>query len=475
LTLIGTALRRRRAAQDPVSGPAGARNHGAAHRRGLGQGNPGLFGTARRRLVAWNVSVLTLFLILIFGAVYADFHANIYRAVDQQLRNQQRNINIALAGLAWPPTVQMYTNPNFFGEVSRGVIANSKGTVQESTDCSLQVYYVACPRGGLEPTNEDALRAALKSSFDLRATYFRGQPQRVLTWTVLTTESSSSKFSVIGLVQISENATGEDQALHELSLLLVGGGVIGILLAALGSLFLAGRALVPIRQAFARQRQFTADASHELRTPLALIRANAEMMILRGDNLDDENAELVQEIIRETDHLNRMVGDLLTLARADSEMLELRTASMDFSALVEEVHDDLQRIAASRNIEGSVSLDGPVTVQGDEVRLRQLLLILLDNALKYTDPGGQVHVSLARVDGRARLVVQDTGIGIPPRDIQHIFERFYRVDRAREHESGGTGLGLAIARWIVQAHHGTIKVESELGKGTRFQVELPVI
>jgi two-component system, OmpR family, sensor histidine kinase CiaH len=420
------------------------------------------------------VSVLTLFLILIFGAVYADFHANIYRAVDQQLRNQQRNTNIALAGLTWPPTVEMYTNPNFFGEVSRGVIANSKGVVQESTDCSLQVYYVSCPRGGIEATNEDAIRAALKSTFDLRVTYFRDQPQRVLTWTVPTREASSSKFSV-GVVQISENATGEEQALHELSLLLIGGGVIGILLAALGSLFLAGRALVPIRQAFARQRQFTADASHELRTPLALIRANAEMMILRGDHLDDENAELVQEIIRETDHLNRMVGDLLTLARADSEMLELRTAPMDFSALVEEVHDDLQRIAASRNIEGSVSLDGPVTVQGDEVRLRQLLLILLDNALKYTDPGGRVHVSLSRADGRARLVVQDTGIGIPPKDIQHIFERFYRVDRAREHESGGTGLGLAIARWIVQAHHGTIKVESELGKGTRFQVELPAI
>jgi signal transduction histidine kinase len=107
------------------------------------------------------------------------------------------------------------------------------------------------------------------------------------------------------------------------------------------------------------------------------------------------------------------------------------------------------------------------------VRLRQLLLILLDNALKYTDPGGQVNVSLSRVDGRARLIVQDTGIGIPPQDVQHIFDRFYRVDRAREHESGGTGLGLAIARWIVQAHHGTIKVESELGKGTKFQVELP--
>jgi signal transduction histidine kinase len=471
LTVIGTALRRRRkTTQAQESWHAGVQTRRVGHGHGSAHRNHGLFGTARRRLVAWNVSVLTLFLILIFGAVYADFHANIYTSVDQQLRNQQRNIILGLANASWSPSFLMYGNPNLFGELSRGVVATPRGVVQESTDCSFQFFATSCPPGYLDPTSQDGIRVALKTGSDLRTSYFKGQPQRILTWRVV---SPVPPIHVAGVIQISENATGEEQALHELSLLLIGGGVLGILLAALGSLFLAGRALVPIRQAFARQRQFTADASHELRTPLALIRANAEMMLLRNDHLDDENAELVQEIIRETDHLNRMVGDLLTLARADSETLELRIAPMDFRSLVEEVHDDLQRIAEARDIEGTVSLDGPVTVQGDEVRLRQLLLILLDNALKYTDPGGQVNVSLSRVDGRARLIVQDTGIGIPPQDVQHIFDRFYRVDRAREHESGGTGLGLAIARWIVQAHHGTIKVESELGKGTKFQVELP--
>lgn len=469
--MIGTALKRRRKTEEEQhSWKAGAPGRRASHGHGPVHRNPGLFGTARRRLVAWNVSVLTLFLILIFGAVYADFHANIYRSVDQQLRNQQRNLTLSLANASWSPSLLMYTSPNLFGELSRAVVASPRGAVQESTDCTFQFIGASCPQGYLDPTNQDGIRAALKTGSDLRTGYFKGQPQRILTWTVISPVPANH---VSGVLQISENATGEEQALHELSLLLIGGGGLGIVLAALGSLFLAGRSLVPIRQAFARQRQFTADASHELRTPLALIRANAEMMIMRDGHLDDDNAELVQEIIRETDHLNRMVGDLLTLARADSETLELRIAPMDFRSLVEEVHDDLQRIAEARDIEGTVSLDGPVTVQGDEVRLRQLLLILLDNALKYTDPGGQVNVSLARVDGRARLVVQDTGIGIPPQDVQHIFDRFYRVDRAREHESGGTGLGLAIARWIVQAHHGTIKVESELGKGTKFQVELP--
>jgi two-component system sensor histidine kinase CiaH len=466
--VIGTALKRRRkTSQEPENWQSGRRNHRVRH--GAVQRNPGLFGTARRRLVAWNVSVLTLFLLIIFVAVYADFHANIYRSVDQQLQTQRTVIDDGLPNVSWSPYLLMLSNSPLFGEVTRGVVTNAKGTVQESTDCSFG-FISTCPQGSLDPTSGDGIRAALKTSTDLRTGHFKGQSERILSWTVL---APTPPPQVTGVIQISENATGEEQALHDLSLLLIGGGALGILLAALGSLFLAGRALVPIRQAFGRQRQFTADASHELRTPLALIRANAEMMLLRSEHLDDENAELVQEIIRETDHLNRMVGDLLTLARADSEMLELRIASMDFGALVEEVHDDLQRIAEARDIQGTVSVSGPVTVAGDEVRLRQLLLILIDNALKYTDPGGQVQVSLSRVDNRARLVVQDTGIGIPPEDVPHIFERFYRVDRAREHESGGTGLGLAIARWIVQAHHGTIKVESELSKGTKFQVELP--
>jgi signal transduction histidine kinase len=114
-----------------------------------------------------------------------------------------------------------------------------------------------------------------------------------------------------------------------------------------------------------------------------------------------------------------------------------------------------------------------LTVQGDETRLRQLLLILLDNALKYTDEGGRVDVSVGHADRYARLVVADTGVGIPAKDLPYIFDRFYRVDGSRNHENGGTGLGLAIARWIVQAHHGSIKVDSEQGKGARFQVDLP--
>jgi signal transduction histidine kinase len=301
---------------------------------------------------------------------------------------------------------------------------------------------------------------------DIRTVTFHGSPYRVLTFPVIV-----GGFPYI--IQIGRIAIGEQESLEQLAVLLVIGAIVGVVLTGAGSLFLANRALIPIRQAFSRQRQFTADASHELRTPLALIRANAEMLTLHGERLAPQDTELVTEIIRETDHLNRLVRDLLTLARADTETVKIHTGPVDFRALVGEVHEDLQRIAESRGIESELSLNGPVTVTGDEGRLRQLLLILLDNALKYTDPGGTVTISLGHADRRARLTVSDTGIGIPAADKPHIFERFYRVDRAREHQSGGTGLGLSIAQWIVQAHNGEIKVESELGQGTTFHVDLP--
>jgi signal transduction histidine kinase len=427
-----------------------------------------MFRAARWRLVAWNVLVLTLILAILEIAVYRVVSANIYQEVDQQLSAQEQHLltdlGQGLISLSSPFRTSSL-EPSF-----RTVIANTAGQVNISSECSTPFFQVGppCPPQAMDPTSKGAMRHVLESGRpDTRTVSFRGDWMRVRTFPVF------DSGSLVGVIQISRTAGGEVSALHWLGLTLILGGLLGIALSGLAGLFLANKALVPIRQAFARQRQFTADASHELRTPLALIRANAEMLAMSGEQLSSSDGEMIGEIIRETDHLNRLVGDLLTLARADSESMKIETKPVDFRSLVQEVHEDVQRVAESQGIQSTVTVNGPVTVQGDEVRLRQLLLILLDNALKYTDPGGHVDVSLRREDGHARLVVADTGIGIPPEDLSRIFDRFYRVDRAREHESGGTGLGLAIARWIAQAHHGSIKVDSRLGSGSRFEVDLP--
>jgi signal transduction histidine kinase len=436
----------------------------------------GLFRAARWRLVAWNVTVFTGVLIVLGLAVYRAFSANVYTNLDDQLSRREQYMQQQLPLIDYNE-IAFFRIPKhnwLFNPPYRIVTGDSTGFVEYNpTECPFPEVTVGpspCYGDALQPASQEGIYAALKGGADLRTdTFLKRGPERVLTFTVI-----NAKDQIEDVIQISADASGEESALQTVRLLLIFGGILGVILAFLGSIFLANRALVPIRQAFQRQRQFTADASHELRTPLSLIRANAEMLTRHGDRFPEGDSELVGEIIRETDHLARLVGDLLTLARSDTENLKLTVKPVDFRALVSAVHDDLHLVAEAQGITTSLNLDGPLTVQGDETRLRQLLLILLDNALKYTDTGGRVDVSVGQAEKHARLVVADTGVGIPAHDLPYIFDRFYRVDGSRNHENGGTGLGLAIARWIVQAHHGTIKVESEQGKGAKFQVELPV-
>lgn len=420
-----------------------------------------MFRTARQRLVGWNVLVLTLILIFLGAAVYGFYRSNVYRQVDKELRGQQFRIVRYLYPNNYP--LALFTRQDSpLDQDYRVIVTDGTGQPQISSECPLAPTTPCMQEDALAPTSKAGVQEALVKGVDIRTSTFRGQPQRVLTF-------AASPW----LIQISRSVSPEQTSLSEIGRLMVFGGLAGIILSGFGSFFLASRAFVPIREAFSRQRKFTADASHELRTPLTLIRANAEMICRHGDRLPEGDTELVGEIIRETDHLNRLVSDLLTLARADSERAELNTKPVDLRALVADVHEDLHRIAESRGIGSEVSLNGPVVVEGDEVRLRQLVLILLDNALKYTDTGGRVEMALEREDGRAHLMVADTGVGIEPEDLPRIFDRFYRADQAREHESGGTGLGLAIAQWIVQAHHGSIKVDSQPGRGTKFMIDLP--
>lgn len=433
-----------------------------------------MFGIARWRLVAWNVCVLTVILLLLEALVYIIFSRQVYSGADTELRVQEHR---ALAAMSSPNGVSQLWIDAAKDITYRTVVVTPTGA-SYSTECPQQQgpSLQPCQVTAAQATDEKAIMLVRRTgNMDISTASFEGHPQRVITFIAVQTAvaTTGQQIPVPYIVQISRTAAGESEAMNNLSLLLVLAGLMGIILSAVGSLFLANRALIPIRQAFSRQRQFTADASHELRTPLALIRANAEMLGRHAERLPPQDEELITEIIKETDHLNRLVSDLLTLARADTEMGKIEPRPVDFRALVSEVHEDLQRIAESRGIASSISLNGPATVPGDEVRLRQLLLILLDNALKYTDPGGRVDISLARQDNQARLVVSDTGIGIPEKDRTRIFDRFYRVDQARQHESGGTGLGLAIAKWIVQAHNGSIKVDSELGRGSKFEVNLP--
>jgi two-component system, OmpR family, sensor histidine kinase CiaH len=277
---------------------------------------------------------------------------------------------------------------------------------------------------------------------------------------------------VVGVLQVAQPISWVGDALSGLVRQLVLASAIGIVLGALASLLMASRSLRPIGQAFERQREFVADASHELRTPLTLIRTNVEAWLRRASGT---NRTYAQNVVDEVEQLNRIVGDLTTLALADAKQLRINRQSIELNDVVQGLMAQTKALAEERGVRLRPDLNGGVRVEADLVRVRQLLLILIDNALTHTPSGGEVSIGVIRQDGRARVTVVDNGDGIPPADLPHIFERFYRADKARTRENGGSGLGLAIAKWIVDAHKGEIAVKSTEGKGTEVAVSLPAI
>lgn len=220
--------------------------------------------------------------------------------------------------------------------------------------------------------------------------------------------------------------------------------------------------------------QFVQNASHELKTPLATMKLLLENLIYQPDMPSELRAEFMQDMNHEIDRLSGIITDLLTLTKMDSEETAIKHEKFDFTELCIGAVHALQPAAEKNRLTLTMDVAKDVTLQGDESKLGQVIYNLIDNAIKYTPEGGSVHVTM-KTDGRnAVFAVKDTGVGIPEEDAKHIFDRFYRVDKARSRETGGTGLGLSIVRQMVQLHRGEIKVDSTFGKGSTFTVTLPL-
>jgi heavy metal sensor kinase len=224
-----------------------------------------------------------------------------------------------------------------------------------------------------------------------------------------------------------------------------------------------------------RLTQFTADASHELRAPLTLIQTAAEYT-LRRERSREELLEALRKILHETNRTAALVGRLLDLARADSGKSQLHLMPIDLAALLNDIAGTAAPLARKKQIQFTSQLgDGPVLVMGDDPSLRELFLILIDNAVKYTAKKGSIALRLSREAECAVVEVTDTGVGIAREDLPHVFDRFWRADKVRSREMGGTGLGLSIAKWIVDRSGGVITVTSELGAGSTFMVRLHLL
>jgi signal transduction histidine kinase len=423
-----------------------------------------LFGTARWRLTLWFTLAIGAILLVLAAAVFLSTRAVLFGEVNSDLQSR--------AGRERPQLLpRIRFGPG--GEIRRDIVIGPTFTTGG------YFYALVSPSGEViastpnaDPSglaNEDALATALEEgdAFDDTESA-EGDSLRVYVARLDT--RGREDF----LLQVGRSTEPERRALNQLLIVLAGGVGGGLVLSIMGGYWLSGRALRPIKSAMDSQRAFIADASHELRTPLSVVRANAELLKRHPTEPLSANGQALDDIIDESDRLGRLVGQMLTLAQVDSGQAPLTLSELPLDEVADEVARKMQLLAGQRGVDLRAEVEHPVRLKGDPDRLRELMVILTDNAIKYTDAGGQVKLEVRKAgSGKATVKVSDTGAGIPSEALPHIFDRFYRVDKARSREAGGTGLGLPIARWIAEAHGGSIRVESSPGVGSVFTVELP--
>ena len=278
---------------------------------------------------------------------------------------------------------------------------------------------------------------------------------------------------LVGTVYVGKEISAVYRGLQKATYTLTVLAVLALLIATGIGYVMAGKAIVPLREAYEKQRQFAADASHELRTPLSVVLASAEILESDTSITSPFLKQVIGDIHDEVKKMTKLVSDLLVVARSDNQALKLKLTKVDLAAALDQTLRLMQPLAEKKNLTLRREGLNTLTAKLDEQKIKQLMLILVDNAVKYTPSSGTITVRLTEPStGKLVFSVADTGIGIAPEDQQRIFDRFYRVDKARSREMGGNGLGLAIAQEIVQLHDGAIKVESQPGAGTTFTVIL---
>jgi two-component system, OmpR family, sensor histidine kinase CiaH len=417
-----------------------------------------MFEALRWRLTAWYVLAFAVVFVVIGLVVFGWVRHRLQADVDNAVRQ------VSDAARA---TVAEHGDAASSDASVRDLLANS------SLSGSADVFVLLlAPDGAIAANPSDVPTQGLPSSAAVSRARDRGEDWRSLSvdaqpLQLRTVAVYGTDGRLIGFVQAGKSVQESDASLRTLAIVIAAGGVAGLALATAGGLFVAGIAIRPVRRGFDRQREFVADASHELRTPLAVIRTNAET--IAASRPGDEAAG---DIAAEASYMTRLLDDLLVLARSDHGGISVECTRFDLAPAVEGVGRVAMTIAGPAGVSLRTDVRGPLLVEADPERCKELMLILLDNAVKYTPAGGRVTLGAVAEGGDAVIRVSDTGIGVPAEHVPRLFDRFYRVDKARSRAIGGAGLGLSIAREIVDAQGGTIIIESAPGSGTTVTVRL---
>jgi len=462
----------------------------------------------RSRLTAWYVILLAIILILFSALLNYFLSKRLYQSVDNSL-------TVSATVVSTSATMRLSSSPlpglnEFFDQFLREGnlnkfyrIYDGSGSVgSRSSNISASEF----------PLSGTAYADALKGNNSYETFKVGGKhPIRVITMPVMV------NHKLVNLVQVGTSLQAVQETLRNLKIILFTAVPSILIFAALFARFMARRALKPISRiidtardigqgqelskripvlkikdelgqlaltfnemmnrlenSFKQVRQFSSDASHELRTPLTVLRGQNEL-ILSKLRKPEEYQEVISSNLEEINYMSKVLEDLFLLSKSDENEVSLDCKQFNLKPLVEEVCKHAEVLAEEKNIKIIIAFLETVQVKGDEVRLRQMSWNILQNGIKYTQCGGELKVSLQNDGEFALLTIQDTGIGIPKEDLGFIFNRFYRVDKARSRNEGGSGLGLSICRQIAEAHKGKIEVESKLNVGTRFKIRIPLV
>src|SRR5450759_832280 len=410
-----------------------------------------IFGSLRKRLLLTNVAVMAAILIALGGGILLVMDRLL---VAQETSTVESDLQRAVIERRELSQDEFQSRHTFYTSGTFLVVWDNSGSVTFNPS--------GAPTAQLQPVEMAALSGHANT---VRVNLQASQPA------LIASQVLSDQGVTTGVLQAGRSLVPMLSVEREALLVMLGAGLASLLVIVLAGWFLTERALAPIRSAMDRQVRFTADASHELRTPLTIIDAGLQVLKRHPDQTIGHNTQLVDSISSETRRMTRLVDDLLTLARADVGQSQLHLVPTDVSQLVVSTGEDLQALAAGRGGRLDVQSEPRIEAHVDPDRLRQLLVILVDNALRHGEPGGTVEVRSAKVGLDLRLKVSDRGPGIPAEQRSKVFEPFHQL--AGSHSGSGTGLGLAIARWIVSAHGGTIKLaDNEPGLAVRVLIPL---
>jgi len=458
----------------------------------------------RLKLTAWYLGILAAVLLAFGVGLYLYLSTALLKVVDSSLNEYVKTLEARLrAATMGEEAPEVFTGrlaiaPEFVELIGPSGEISDVAALSERRRVPINRRTLELAKTSNEPVSEDLLAAD-------------GQAMRVVTWRILDANGQIDGFIRAGYV--IEDAY---RAKRRLLLILILAIPIALVLASYGGKVLADKALKPVDritqaaqtisarnlkervetprtndelarlaetfnqmiarldEAFERERRFTDDASHELRTPLTVLRSDIEVT-LRRERAPEEYRRVLESCLEEIIRLNKLVDDLLTLSRSDTGRLTLELAPLRLDQLCREVCDYVSPLVEQRGLQLRVLVpEEPIVITGDAKRLKQLLLNLLDNAIKFTASGGSITLSATKKNSVAVVDVADTGCGISAEDLPHIFDRFYRRRKKITAQASGFGLGLAIAKWIVEAHGGKISALSEADKGSTFTFELPI-